>query len=133
MNKVGYIYNEERELNTIDFEEAYQLLKEQVKKDNHILGCDCSKKDKEIERLKAREQECIDKYLAESKYRSEIEGKYVLTKYVIEELEKWLEQEYAVAKANSIEEPDNPEWYIKWNERKNILDKLKALKEGKNE
>lgn len=47
---------------------------------------------------------------------------------IIDELEKWLEQEYAIAKTNSIEEPDNPEWYIKWNERKNILDKLKELK-----
>lgn len=45
------------------------------------------------------------------------------------ELEQWLEQEYAVVKANSIQEPNNPEWHIKWNERKNILDKLQELKE----
>ena len=50
---------------------------------------------------------------------------------IIDELEKYLEQEYAIVKANSIEEPNNPEWYIKWNERKHILDKLKELKEGK--
>lgn len=43
-------------------------------------------------------------------------------------LEKWLEQEYAVVKANSIQEPNNPEWYIKWNERKNALDKLQEIK-----
>ena len=46
---------------------------------------------------------------------------------LINELEKWLEQEYAIVKANSIEEPNNPEWYIKCNERKNILDKLNEL------
>ena len=52
---------------------------------------------------------------------------------IIEKLEKWLEQEYAIVKSNGIEEPNNPEWYIKWNERKNVLDKLKELKEGKDE
>ena len=54
-------------MNNIDFKEAYQLLKEQVKKDNHILGCDCSKKDKEIERLNKvinEIKEKIDDYFA---------------------------------------------------------------------
>ena len=57
-------------------------------------------KDKEIERLKTREQECIDKYLAESKYRGEREGKYVLAKYVIDELEKFLNDYVKIFKDN---------------------------------
>ena len=53
---------------------------------------------------------------------------------IINELEEWLEQEYEVVKANSIQEPNNSEWYIKWNERKNTLDKLQELKgDGSNE
>lgn len=75
-------------------------------------------KDKEIERLKAREQECIDKYLAESKYRSKIEGKYVVDEYIINELEKWLEE-------SAIYEP-----YL-YNGILNKLKELKELKEGK--
>lgn len=53
---------------------------------------------------------------------------------IINELEEWLEQEYAVVKANSLQEPNNPEWNIKWNERKNTLDKIKELKgDGSND
>ncbi|MBR2245561.1 MAG: hypothetical protein IKN65_00645 [Clostridia bacterium] len=73
------------------------------------------RKDKEIERLKTREQECIDRYLAESKYRGEVEGKYVHAKYIIDELEKWLEE-------SAKYEP-----YV----YNGILDKLKELKESK--
>ena len=79
-------------------------------------------KDKEIERLKAREQECIDKYLAESKYRSEIEGKYVVDEYIINELEKYIVSEYYCFDNESLE----------CEIAKNILDKLKELKEGVN-
>lgn len=42
-------------------------------------------------------------------------------------LREWLEQEYAIVKANRIEEPNNPEWYMKINERKNVLDKMNEL------
>lgn len=49
---------------------------------------------------------------------------------ILNELKKELEQEYAVNKTNSIEEFNNPEWYIKWNCYKNILDKLNELKES---
>ena len=42
----------------------------------------------EIRRLKAREQECIDKYVSMSKYASEMEGKYIIEKYIVDELEK---------------------------------------------
>lgn len=46
--------------------------------------------DKEIERLKKREQECIDHYLVQCKYASEMECKYISADYVINELEKYL-------------------------------------------
>ena len=46
-------------------------------------------------------------------------------------LREWLEQQYAIVKSNSIQEPSNSEWYIKWNERKHVLDKMNEL-EGKN-
>ena len=49
------------------------------------------------------------------------------------ELEEWLKEEYLIVKANRIEEPNNYEWYIKINERRNILDKMKEIKEGNNE
>ena len=81
-------------------------------------------KEKEIDRLKAREQECIDKYLAESKYRGEIEGKYVLAKYVIDELEKWL-KDVDVFQMNFIENKEHITPY------KAVLEKIKELKEGK--
>lgn len=47
------------------------------------------------------------------------------------ELEEWIEEEYLIVKANRIEEPNNYEWYIKINERRNMLDKMKEIKEGK--
>lgn len=47
----------------------------------------------EIERLKKREQECIDHYLVQCKYASEMEKKYISANYIINELEKWLEED----------------------------------------
>ena len=61
------------ELDVINYEEYQKLEKE---------------KDKEIERLKAREEEISKMCLANHKYASEMEGKYILAKYVIDELEK---------------------------------------------
>ena len=46
----------------------------------------------EIERLKKREQECIDHYLVQCKYASEMESKYISANYVINELEKYLKK-----------------------------------------
>ena len=86
------------------YEEAYDKLY----KENQ-------EKDKEIERLKAREEEISKMYLAGHKYASEMEGKYILAKYVIDELEKWLEE-------SAKYEP-----YV----YNGVLDKLKELKEGK--
>ena len=83
-------------------------------------------KDKEIERLN-KQIEYADKINNEAIKRKE---KY---KIVLNQLEQELEQNIAVNKTNNIEQPDNPEWYIKWNCYLNILDKLKELKEGKNE
>ena len=47
----------------------------------------------EFDRLKAREEEISKMYLAGHKYASEIEGKYITEKYIVDELEKWLENE----------------------------------------
>lgn len=48
-------------------------------------------------------------------------------------LREWLEQQYAIVKSNSIQEPNNSEWYIKWNERKHVLDKMNELEGVDNE
>ena len=47
-------------------------------------------KDKEIERLKKREQECIDHYLVQCKYASEMEDKYITANNIINEFDKFL-------------------------------------------
>lgn len=88
-------------------EEKYKLLKE---------------KDKEIERLKKREQECIDHYLVQCKYASEMEGKYITANYVINELEKDIKKLYTYGIKNNAEQRD----YLL-----NSLDGLKELKENK--
>lgn len=62
-------------------------------------------------------------------YINKLKDQLDFSNNIINELEKWLEQEYAIVKANSIQEHNNPEWYIKWNERKNTLDKLLELKD----
>lgn len=46
------------------------------------------KQQQEIERLKKREQECIDHYLVQCKYASEMEEKYITANNIINELEK---------------------------------------------
>lgn len=51
-------------------------------------------KDKEIERLKKREQECIDHYLVQCKYASEMEDKYITANNIINELEKCIKDKY---------------------------------------
>ena len=51
------------------------------------------RKDKEIERLKKREQECIDHYLVQCKYASEMEEKYITANNSINEFEKLLKEE----------------------------------------
>ena len=43
-------------------------------------------KDYEIERLKNREQECIDHYLVQCKYASKMEEKYITANNIINEL-----------------------------------------------
>lgn len=40
----------------------------------------------EVERLKKREQECIDHYLVQCKYASEMEDKYITTNNIINEI-----------------------------------------------
>jgi hypothetical protein len=102
-------------------------------------------KDKEIKRLKAREEECMNAYLRARQDVSEYEGKYVVAKYVIDELEKWLEK-LKIDNQSNIN--NNHYKYNDWFESKlmdttlykmkpisiqaqETLDKLKELKEGK--
>lgn len=93
-------------------------------------------KDKEIERLKAREEECMNAYLRARQDVSEYEGKYVVAKYVINELEKYLEEEQIrLARENSNIYEDSLGKTILvnddiFNEITRIKDKLKELKEG---
>lgn len=91
------------------------------------------RKNKEIERLNKRIEDLNiineEHKTLNGMIRKELQQK----ENIINKLEKWLEQEYAVVKANSIQEPNNPEWYIKWNERKNTLDKLQELKGSEKE
>lgn len=81
-------------------------------------------KDKEIERLKAREQEISKMYLAGHKYASEMEGKYILAKYVIDELEKGLNS----FDIKGLIETNNREVAMVIDALK---ERLKELKEGK--
>lgn len=73
---------------------------------------------KEIERLKKREQECIDHYLVQCKYASEMEGKYISANYIINELEKELK--------NRIK--NVPDTMAEVYEDESILNKLQELK-----
>lgn len=94
-------------------------------------------KDKEIERLKAREEKISKMYLAGHKYASEMEGKYVLAKYVIDKLEKYLEEEQtrlARECSNIYEDGLGKTRLVNediFNEITRIKNKLKELKEGK--
>ena len=69
---------------------------------------------KEIERLKKREQECIDHYLVQCKYVSEMEAKYITANNIINELEKWLKDK----DKNALQ--DDNYW--------EVLDKIQELK-----
>lgn len=96
----------------LDIEEENKRLKELCDKyeEEHSTRFNDWVFDKrENERLKAREEEISKMYLAGHKYASEMEGKYILAKYVIDELEKWLEE----------------------NDKQLCLRKLRELKEGK--
>ena len=77
-------------------------------------------KDKEIERLKKREQECIDHYLVSCKYASEMESKYISANYVINELEKWLKEKQILYGINNQG--------FSWGVCGDALDKLQELK-----
>ena len=104
-----------------------------ILKDTEEIG----EKDKEIERLKAREEECMNAYLRARQDVSEYEGKYVVAKYVIDELEKWLEEEQtrlARECSNIYEDGLGRTRLVNediFNEITRIKDKLKELKEGK--
>lgn len=76
-------------------------------------------KDKEIERLKAREEEITQKYLSATKYASEIEEKYVVDEYIIDELEMYLKRKVEETIGNKAKYYDR------------VLRELYKLKEGK--
>lgn len=48
-----------------------------------------------------------------------------------EDLKRWLEDEIVTNKTNQIEDPNYPEWYIKWNSYLNLLNKMEELEEDK--
>lgn len=97
---------------------AFTNKNKEIERLNNIINNDFSKicREKMIDKLSANEM-----ILLQNKEIERLQN-------IINELEEWLEQEYAIVKSNSIEEPNNPEWYIKWNERKIVLDKIKELK-----
>jgi len=76
----------------------------------------------EITRLKAREEECMNAYLRATKYASEMEGKYVVDEYIINQLEKFFKYEYD-NEVRPLNDRKISVWTI-------CLDKLKELKEG---
>ena len=88
----------------------------------------------EIERLKRREQECIDHYLVQCKYASKMEDKYITANYVINELGKYLEEEkdrLAVETSTIYEDSLGKTRLVNediFNEIIIIQDKIKALK-----
>ena len=88
----------------------------------------CDEKDKEIERLKKREQECIDHYLVSCKYASEMESKYISANYVINELEKDLDRQIEFC-TNEADGTTNDKYCrIAINYLKHLKDKLQELK-----
>ena len=74
---------------------------------------------KEIERLKKREQECIEHYLVQCKYASEMEAKYIIANNIINELEKDIKKLYTYGIKNNAEQRDY------------LLNRLEELKEYK--
>ena len=63
---------------------------EEVEKEHQKLNGELRE---EVERLKKREQECIDHYLVQCKYASEMEDKYIIANNIINKLEKYLIEE----------------------------------------
>ena len=90
-------------------EERLQEIKDSVNLQREILkahnmGTLCVDEEQElieeIERLKKREQECIDHYLVQCKYASEMEDKYITANNIINELEKDIDLELYKTRAN---------------------------------
>lgn len=70
-----------------DTEEGRKILNNKTKKIYHNEFEIIEEKDKEIERLKQREKECIEHYLVASKYGSKMESKVIELNNIINELE----------------------------------------------
>ena len=83
------------------------------------------KKEKEIERLKKREQECIDHYLVQCKYASEMESKYITANNIINGMEKFFKYAYD-NEVRPLNDRKVSVWTI-------CLDKLQELKESNKE
>ena len=115
-DKINYIFGIPVEISNHLIQEAICL----NQKDYHKY-CE----ERYAERIKAREKECIDKYLNMSKYASEMEGKYITEKYIIDELEKFFKNAYD-NEVRPLNDRKISVWTI-------CLDKLKELKENKYE
>lgn len=98
-----------------------------ILKDTEEIG----EKDKEIERLKAREQECLDAYRRARQDVTEIESKYVYIKYVIDELEKYVKGR--IDELKKQEKELNIKLTSELNEVYTFYGKIIELKEGNNE
>lgn len=109
-----------------------------------------NKQDKEIERLNKRVKECEEAYLRTRHQYSELESKYVIDEYIINELEMFINERIAILKEEQQEfKEDIPlsnweeqqsyrnEILIRTNEiiqLEDTLDKLRELKgDGSNE
>ena len=93
-------------------------------KQRRIAREKCKEKDKEIEEL----NNIIDK---QDRDITTLTKDKIKLKNIINELEQELEQEIAIVGANRTVDNNNPEWWYKLNCYLNILNKLKELKEGK--
>lgn len=89
---------------------------------------------KEIERLNKKVKECEEAYLRTRHQYSELEGKYVINDYIINELEKWLvkekdkKEEIAVAQGLFIDKDLSERLDHQIGTIDYVLDKLQELK-----
>lgn len=73
-----------------------ERLKKELEKQNIDYGL-------EIEKLNKRVKECTEAYLRTRHQYSELETKYLIDEYIINELEKWLEEQIKICQAHDNE------------------------------
>lgn len=81
------------------------------------LHIELMKLQQENKQLKEKLDKNTEIYLNASKYGSKMEGKVVVLEYILEELKKWLEEQWK--QSQDI-------WFVK------IINKIKELEEGVN-